>query len=95
MDLVREKVDYLLTAKVVGSLEGQGGKSIEELKGIPIPVRIQGDLDNPSPMIDVEALAKALAEAKLEEKKGELLEKAGSKIEKKLGVDLFKGFFGQ
>ena len=95
VDLVQEKVDYLLTAKVVGSLVGQGGKSIEELKGIPIPVRIEGDLDNPSPMIDVEALAKALAEAKLEEKKGDLLEKAGKKIEKELGVDLLKGFLGR
>jgi AsmA protein len=94
VDLVREKVNYLLTVKVVGSLEGQGGKSIDELKGVPIPVRIKGDLASPSPTIDVAALARALAKAKIEEKKGELLEKAGRKIEKKLGVDLLKGFLG-
>jgi len=93
VDLVKEKVNYLLTIKVVSSLEGQGGKN--DLKGIAIPVRITGDLNNPSPMVDLEAALKANAEHKIEEKKQELLDKASKKIEKKLGTDALKGLFGR
>ena len=37
VDLVREKVDYLLTAKVVGSLEGQGGEVHRGTQRYPHP----------------------------------------------------------
>ena len=95
VDLVKETVDYRLTAKIVGSLEGQGGKGMEELKGIPIPVRLTGPLAQPKPTVDAEALVKALAEEKIEEKKQEVMEKASKKIEEKLGTDVLKGLFGR
>jgi len=93
VDLVRHQVDYLLTTKVVGSLEGQGGS--DKLKGVAIPVRIKGDLNNPSPMVDLEAALKANAEHKLEEKKQELLDKAEEKLQDKLGKGALKGLFGR
>lgn len=93
VDLVQEQVDYLLTAKVVGSLEGQGGSN--KLKGVAIPVRIKGDLNNPSPSVDMEAALKANAEHKIEEKKQELMDKAGEKLQDKLGTGALKGLFGR
>ncbi|HDK37395.1 MAG TPA: AsmA family protein [Thiolapillus brandeum] len=93
VDLVKEQVDYLLTTKIVGSLQGQGG--LKNLKGVAIPVRIRGDLNNPSPTVDLEAALKANAEHKLKEKKQELQEKAKEKLQEKLGTDMLKGLFGR
>ncbi len=93
VDLVKNQVNYLLTTKVVGSLEGQGGS--DKLKGVAIPVRIKGDLNNPSPSVDLEAALKANAEHKLEEKKQELMDKAGEKLKDKLGEGALKGLFGR
>ncbi|MGH8592780.1 MAG: AsmA family protein, partial [Gammaproteobacteria bacterium] len=40
-----EQVDYRVNATLVDTLKGQGGKGLEELKGIPIPVRVSGTFD--------------------------------------------------
>ncbi len=80
-------MDYLANATVVGSLEGQGGKEMAQLKGIPVPVRIYGAFDALKYKLDVNALIKGTAKAKLDEKKEELKEKATKK--------LFKGLFGK
>ncbi|HKI82479.1 MAG TPA: AsmA family protein, partial [Pseudodesulfovibrio sp.] len=48
------------TVTVVGTLEGQDGKSIEELKGLPLPVNVKGNLDNPSISLDIKAMGEAL-----------------------------------
>ncbi len=95
VDLVKEQIDYRLMAKIVGTLKGQGGESMEELKGIPIPVHITGPLSDPRPQVDAEALVKALAQKKIEEKKEEVMQKAGKKLEEKLGTDVLKGLFGK
>ena len=48
------KFDYGVTAKLVGSLEGQGGKS--DLQGVPIPVKVTGSWDDPKINIDFAAV---------------------------------------
>jgi AsmA protein len=85
VDLNREALDYLLTAKVVGSLKGQGGKELDELTGVPIPVQITGSFDKPKYKVRLDKALKESAEEKVKEK----LEK---KLEKKFG-DQFKGLF--
>lgn len=59
-DLPQNNVDYLATVTVVGTLQGQDGASMEELKGLPLPVRVKGDLDKPEIGLDPKALAEAL-----------------------------------
>ncbi|WP_419786598.1 AsmA family protein [Pseudodesulfovibrio sp.] len=59
-DLPQNNLDYLATVTVVGTLKGQDGASIEDLKGLPLPVRAKGSLDNPSISLDTKALAEAL-----------------------------------
>lgn len=95
VDLVKEKVDYLVTTKIVGTLKGQGGGSVEQLKGVAVPVRIKGGLADPSLSVDMQAALKANAEQQLEEKTEELKGKARKKLEEKMGSDLLKGIFGR
>lgn len=83
VDLNREALDYLLTTKVVGSLKGQGGKALDELKGVSIPVQISGTFANPNYKVRLDKVLKESTEQKVKEK----LEK---KLEKKFG-DQFKG----
>jgi AsmA protein len=59
-DLPKNTTDYTATVTVVGTLEGQDGKSIEDLKGLPLPVNVKGSLDNPSISLDIKAMAEAL-----------------------------------
>ncbi|WP_285907827.1 AsmA family protein [Pseudodesulfovibrio pelocollis] len=59
-DLPKDSVDYLATVTVVGTLKGQDGASIEELTGLPLPIRARGSLVDPSISLDMKALAEAL-----------------------------------
>jgi AsmA protein len=59
-DLPQDNLDYLATVTVVGTLKGQDGASIEELTGVPLPIRAKGSLADPSISLDVKALAEAL-----------------------------------
>ncbi|MBI5752705.1 MAG: AsmA family protein [Hydrogenophilales bacterium] len=83
-------MDYVAKATVVGSLEGQGGKELSQLKGVTVPVRVTGPFDALKYKVDVGALATESAKAKLEEKKTEVKEKAKEKVQEKL-----KGLFGR
>lgn len=88
VDLARSRLNYELTTIVVNTATGQGGKALDRLKKLPIPIKITGTFANPSYGIDMQAVMKE--EAKQEIKK---------QIEKKLGGSkdtpikgLLKGF---
>lgn len=91
VDLPRERIDYQVTATVVNTATGQGGKELERLKQVPVPIRIQGSLADPSISLDLEALAREAA-------KGEVKTRVEEEIDKRLGDDaapvkeLLKGF---
>ena len=53
-------LDYLVVAKAVASLEGQGGETDQD--GVPVPLKITGSWDNPSVQPDMEAMARGLLE---------------------------------
>ncbi|WP_079418314.1 AsmA family protein [Thiomonas intermedia] len=46
-DLPRQQMDYLLLPSVVGSLQGQGGAELAALRGVTVPVRVQGRFAQP------------------------------------------------
>ena len=54
-----QTVDYGVEAKLVASLEGQGGD--DALAGLPIPIRIQGTWSDPSYDIDWQSVFQAAA----------------------------------
>jgi AsmA protein len=46
LNLVEMTVDYLLTVNLVDTATGQAGRELDELRRVPIPVRITGPLDD-------------------------------------------------
>ena len=80
INIPQETIDYLLTANVVGTLKGQGGKSLEALDNIPVPIRVSGTFTGPKFNLDTQALAKALAEGKLKAATNKLEESLKEKL---------------
>lgn len=72
INLVDETVDYNAKPVVVASLEGQGGRSLDELDGLPIPVRCTGALAEPNCRTDFAGMLKGEAKAALEKEKAKL-----------------------
>ncbi len=87
-NLPAESLDYRIQATLVKSLEGQGGQNLDELVGIPIPIRVTGSFAEPKYALDTEALAQSLAKGKAKEL---IEEKVGEKIGEKIGDDKVKG----
>ncbi|SDJ83365.1 AsmA protein [Ferrimonas sediminum] len=83
-NLVTQQLDYDMEVAIVGSLEGQGGKSLDDLKGLAIPLQIGGGFDSPSVGIDMDAL--------LQNKLDQEGDKLKEKLEDELKDKLFKGF---
>jgi AsmA protein len=81
IDLPREVIDYSVRVSIVGTAEGQGGKTLEDLKGVTIPVKITGSFDNPRPKVDLASVLK-------EQATGEIKAKAEEKLKEKLGDGL-------
>lgn len=98
--LVPETLDFLFLTSVVESSKGQGGKSVDELKDITIPVRIGGHWQAPSYKLDVKALLsnnKVLEEKARKEAERGLKKLLGDKADnegvKGVADQLLKGLF--
>lgn len=98
--LVPETLDFLFLTSVVESSKGQGGKSVDELKDITIPVRIGGHWQAPSYRLDVKELLsnnKLLEEKARKEAERGLKKLLGDKADnegvKGVADQLLKGLF--
>lgn len=83
IDLVRERINYKLNTAVVGSLGGQGGLELKELKGVTIPIAIEGKLHDPSFSLDLNGILQ------------QRVKKETKKLEKKLQDKLQESIFGK
>ncbi|MBF0159427.1 MAG: AsmA family protein [Magnetococcales bacterium] len=72
-----DQVDYLVNTALVGTLVGQGGKELSELKNMTIPIKVSGRLSSPSFGLDLQAL---LQDNLKNQAKKEIQDKIGSKI---------------
>jgi AsmA protein len=81
--LATEKLDYLLRAAIVGTLEGQGGKGLNDLKGLTVPLRITGSFTEPKFNVELGALLDEKAKQAIEAEK----KKAQQEMQKKLDVE--------
>ena len=76
-----DRMDYLARASVVNTSGGQGGKELDHLKGLTVPVRVSGPFDKLAYNIDFGNLAVEAAKAKVEEQvKSKIGEKAGGAL---------------
>jgi len=60
-DLNDNTVDYLVNAKLVGTVAGQGGGGKDELKGLLIPVAIKGPFESPDIDVQLDKMLKGIA----------------------------------
>ncbi len=93
VSLPKETIDYTLTTKIVGTLEGQGGAALGELKGISIPVHVAGTFSKPSYTPDLAAALSDVAREKVKEKVEEQKQKIQEKLGEELQDKLLKGLF--
>lgn len=82
--LVSEAIDYRIDATVVGSLEGQGGKELAELKGLTVPLRIGGTFGAPKYSVDLAGLLEGRAKQAVEAEKKKLEQQLQKDVEQKL-----------
>jgi AsmA protein len=85
-----EKIDYVLNTTLTGTAEGQGGKELEQLKGITIPVKVSGSFDSPKFAPDIEGILKARAQKEIDKQKEKVTKKIEEKIKKELGNEVGK-----
>ncbi len=81
VDLPKEGIDYGLKVSIVGTSKGQEGKSLDDLKGLTIPVKITGTFTEPKPTVDLASLLKDKATQ-------EVKAKVADKLKDKVGGDL-------
>jgi len=86
IDIPASSLDYLVKATVVDTSGGQGGKDLDQLRGITVPVRLAGPFDRIGYKVDVAALAAEIAKAEASRVLGG---KSGGSI-----GDALRGLFG-
>jgi uncharacterized protein involved in outer membrane biogenesis len=84
VDLVAERLDYLLTARLPEAVP-ELGKRLRALRGIPLPVRVTGPLANPAFALDLQAALQEALPQRLERQLEDRLDgKLGDKLRKLL-----------
>ncbi len=71
-NLNNDTVDYLVNAKLVGTLKGQAGGTQDDLSGLLIPVRITGPFTAPDIDVQLDEMLKAQSDAKIAAEKARL-----------------------
>lgn len=90
VDIGEDKLDYLVKATVVNTLQGQGGPELQALKGLTIPVRLSGPFTSIGYKVDIGSVATDLVKKQLESRSGDLRGKAEEQLKNGL-----KGLFGR
>jgi AsmA protein len=87
VDIGADRLNYLVKASIVGTSKGQGGRELEDLKGITVPVRISGPLAAPSYKLDFGRVATDTAKQRLTD---ELQKRLGGGAKDGAGKDAAK-----
>jgi AsmA protein len=84
INIGEDRMDYLARASVVNTTGGQGGKDLEHLKGLTVPVRVSGPFDKLAYNIEFGGLVAEAAKAKAEEKVKEKVQEKSKEVLKGL-----------
>lgn len=82
VNLVESTIDYRLTTNIVGTLTGADGRSLDEVRRVPVPVRIRGPLDDFSVQVDLQAALMDLYGEELRERASEEEEQIKERLRK-------------
>ncbi len=80
VDLPGERLDYRLVTTIVNTATGQAGKELDELRGLPIAIRIKGPFADPQISLDLKSALGAKAKKKLEQQRKKLKEKTDEAV---------------
>jgi AsmA protein len=94
IDIANERLDYLVKATIVGTLQGQGGPELQALKGVTVPVKLSGPFTAIGWKIDFGGMVNDLAKQKIDTEKEKLKEEAKNKVQQQLKEGL-KGLLGK
>lgn len=106
IDLANETFNYTAKPTIVESSKGQGGRGLEDLGGLTIPIKLTGTFSAPKYKIDFKDMATAKVKAEVkqqldvrkEDLQQKLNDKYGDKLNQKLGPELapaLEGLFGK
>ena len=97
-----DSLNYLVKASIVGTGKGQGGRELEDLRGVTVPVRVSGPLASPSYKLDFGRAATDTAKQRLtdelQKRLGGGAKDSAAPEEKKSGGstrDVLRGLFGR
>lgn len=98
IDLAGSRIDYTARVAVVGTLTGQDGRALSELRGVTIPVRLAGPFDQLSYNIDWGGVAREALKSKLadelKKRVGPQADEPRKKLEER-ARDALKGLLGR
>ncbi|RZU99365.1 AsmA family protein [Spiribacter vilamensis] len=80
-DLVEQTLALSLNVDVVGSLQGQGGQPPEELRGVSIPLRIEGNWADPKIRLDIARVIQESQGTQIRERVEEEVDKVRDRLE--------------
>ncbi len=90
---INETVDLTISTSIVGTLEGQGGKNIDELKDITIPINISGAWADPKFKLVFDDVLKQKAQKEIDRGVEKLKDKIKNEKTKDAVDSLLKGLF--
>ncbi|MGD8231062.1 AsmA family protein [Vibrio sp. TRT 1302] len=90
---INETVDFTVSTSIVGSLEGQGGKDIDELRDVTIPINISGSWAEPKFKLVFDDVLKQKAEKEIDRGLKKLDGKIKDEKTKEAVNSLIKGLF--
>ncbi|QIL86181.1 AsmA family protein [Vibrio sp. HDW18] len=90
---LQHTVDFLVRTSVVGTLEGQGGKSLDELRDVTIPINISGTWSAPKFRLVFDEVLKQKAKKEVDRGVEKLTDKIKDEQTKKAVDGLLKGLF--
>ncbi|WP_038181814.1 AsmA family protein [Vibrio rhizosphaerae] len=93
VNYIAQTVDVVVRASIVGTLKGQGGKDINELKDVTIPIQVKGNWTQPKYKLVFDDVAKQKVQKELDRGLDKLDDKIKDERTKKALNKLLKGLF--
>lgn len=90
---LQQTVDFTVSTSIVGTLEGQGGKDIEDLRDITIPINVSGKWSKPKYKLVFDDVLKQKAEKEIDRGVEKLTDKIKDEKTKEAVNSLIKGLF--
>ena len=88
IDLVNETLNYTAKPTIVESSQGQGGKELDALRGVTIPIQLSGSLYAPQYKLALGDVVRQQASAQLQKQLDAHQDEIQQKLKEKLGGDL-------